>query len=133
MDTPGRSIPARRYLEDRGVWCKLTCNHVARFSNLHAHFASPIQQNAIKFLAAYLIRLRPRDLPSICEVNVSSSLTIMRQEARTPLLRKTCGLDLLGHTQSRERVVGSREQRLADMESRECVALKENNRMTTLS
>jgi hypothetical protein len=56
----------------------------------------------------------------------------MRVEARTPFLRKTGCLDPLGHTQSRERVVGSREQRLADMEPRKRIALKENNRMTTL-
>ena len=57
----------------------------------------------------------------------------MRKQACTPFLRKTCCLDPLGHAQSRERIVGSREQRLADMESRERVALKENDRMTTLS
>ncbi len=57
----------------------------------------------------------------------------MREEARTPLRRKTCGLDLLGHTQSRERVVGGRQQRLPDMESWKRFALKENDRMTTLT
>src|SRR5438874_13660413 len=80
-----------------------------------------------------MIRLRPRDLTGSCEVNVSTDLTIVRDEARTPLLRKTCSLDSLGHTQSSERVVGSRQQRLPDMESRERFALKENDRMTKLT
>jgi hypothetical protein len=56
----------------------------------------------------------------------------MGVQARTPLLWKTCGLDPFGHAQSRERVVGSRQQRLADMKSGEFVALKENDRMITL-
>ena len=71
-------------------------------------------------------------MPGICKVNVSPTLTIMREEACTPFLRKTCCLDSLAHTQSRKRVVGSREQRLADMESRKRIALKENDTMTTL-
>jgi hypothetical protein len=75
---------------------------------MDAHFPSPFQQNAIKFLAAHLIGLRLRNLPNACEVNVTPVLTIMREEARTPLLRETCGLDLLGYAQSRERVVRSR-------------------------
>jgi hypothetical protein len=130
--TPGRSIPARRDLKDCGVWCKLTCNHVARFSNLDTHFASPFQQNAIKFLAAYLISLRPCDLSNTGEVNVPASLTIMREEAGTPFLRKTCGLDLLSHAQGCEGVVCGREQRFTDMKSRESLTLKQNDRMTAL-
>ena len=56
----------------------------------------------------------------------------MREEARAPLLRKTRGLDLLGYTQSRKRVIRSRQQRFADMESREGLALEKNDRITTL-
>jgi len=65
---------------------------------MDAHFTSPIQQNAIKFLATYLICLRPCDFSNIGEVNVPPGLAIMCEEARTPLRRKTCRLDLLGHT-----------------------------------
>jgi hypothetical protein len=57
----------------------------------------------------------------------------MREEPGTPFLRKTCGLDLLGHTQSCERIVRSRQQRLADVESWKRFALKKNDRMTLLS
>jgi hypothetical protein len=65
---------------------------------MDAHFASPFEQNAIKFLATHLVRLRPRDLSHVGEVNVSPALTLMCEEARAPLGRKPCGLDLLGHT-----------------------------------
>jgi hypothetical protein len=130
--TPSRRIGAGRDIDDRGVWCKLACNHAARFSNIDTHFTSAFQQNAIKFLAAHLIRLRLRDLPNAGEVNVSPALAVMRQEARAPLRWETCGLDLLGDAQSRERVVRSRQQRFTDMESREGLTLKENDRMAPL-
>ncbi len=105
---------------------------LAFFSNVNADFAGPFQQNSIEFLPTHLIRLSPRNLSHVGEVNVTAGAAIVRIEARTALLWKTCGLDPLGHTQSRERVVGSRQQRLADMKSGERVTLKENDRMTTL-
>jgi hypothetical protein len=106
--TLGRSIGARRDLEDRGVWRKVACNHVARFSNVDTHLASPFQKNAIKFLAAHLIGLRLCDLSDAGEVNVSSALTVVRKETRTPFLRKTCSLDLFSHAQRREGIVRGR-------------------------
>jgi len=56
----------------------------------------------------------------------------MREQARAPFIWKTCGLDLFSHTQGRKRIVRSRQQRLADMESREGFALKKHNRMAIL-
>jgi hypothetical protein len=64
---------------------------------MDAHFTSPIQQNAIKFLPTHLIGLRPVDLSNVSEVYVSATLTVMREEACTPFLRKTSRLDPLGH------------------------------------
>src|SRR5207247_10979113 len=107
-------------------------DHVVTVSNVDAHFARPIQQDAIKFLAAHLKRLRPGDFSNVGEVNVSSALAVVREQARTPFVRKTCGLDLFSHTQGRKRIVRSRQQRLADMKSREGFALKKHNRMATL-
>ena len=52
------------------------------------------------------LRERKVDLSNISEIYVSATLTVMREEACTPFLRKTSRLDPLGHTQSCERVVG---------------------------
>jgi hypothetical protein len=72
------------------------------------------------------------DFSNAGEVNVSAALTIMGKKTRTPLGRETCGVDLLGHTQSCKGIVCGRQQRLADVESRENLTLKENDRMTAL-
>src|SRR5437016_4010099 len=94
VHAPGRTIDAGCHVEDCPIRSELASSYVARFSNIDAHLASAVQQNAIKFLATYLIRLRPRDLSHVGEVNVPPALSIMREEARTPLRRKTCGLNL---------------------------------------
>src|SRR2546430_2635127 len=73
---------------------------------------------------------QPASLRAISRI--SSALAVMREQARTPFVRKTCGLDLFSHTQGRKRIVRSRQQRLADMKSREGFALKKHNRMATL-
>jgi hypothetical protein len=108
MHTCGRSINAARDIEDSRVRCKLARGDVASLSNVDTNFAGPFQQDLIELLAAYLIRLRPRDLSDVGEVNVAAAPSVMSVQARTPLLWKTCGLDPFGHAQSRERVVGSR-------------------------
>src|SRR5207248_8383362 len=117
---------------DCPIRSKLARGYVACFSNIDAHFASPIQQNAIKFLATYLICLRPRDLSHVGEVNVPPALSIMREQSRTPFRRKTRGLNLPGHAQSRERIVRSRQQRFTDMKSRKGLTLEQDDRMTVL-
>src|SRR5262245_50481867 len=56
----------------------------------------------------------------------------MSVQARTPFLRKPCGLYPFGYTQSRERIVYSRQQRFANMKSWKDLAFQENHGMTAL-
>src|SRR6185436_2628515 len=52
---------------------------------------------------------------------------VRRDEARAPLLREPGGADAIGHADRLEYVVHRRQQRLADVEAREAIALEQHD------
>jgi hypothetical protein len=81
---------------------------------------------------------RPRDLPGLrrtnprgsAEVRVALGPTIAGHERRAPFLGKTGLPDEIVGADRRDHVVDRREQRLADVESREPIAFEKNDAMS---
>ena len=117
-----------RYGLDRdAAGIEIAAGHPVAFADLDSQRARTLEQDAVELLAADLVGLRLGNLARGGEVHPAAALAVEGQQARPPFFRKIGRRHLLGHSESREGLVRSRQQRLADVEARKALLLEEHD------
>jgi hypothetical protein len=96
-------------------------------AHVGAGLGGALEQDLVEGLAADLEGLRARDLRRRGEVDRPAAAAVVRRKARAPLLGEAGGADARLEAELEEGLVGGGEQRLADVEAGEAVALEQHH------